>query len=74
MKMSLVVKLNDTKDNICHRASNKWNDLESFASTCTSETFGILHQFSVKQDYVIPQFDVKTTFLHSPIEDELYLE
>ena len=47
---------------------------ETFAPTCKSETFRILLQLSVKQGHVMHQFDVKTAFLHSPIEEEVYLE
>ena len=47
---------------------------ETFAPTCKSETFRILLQLSVKQGHVMHQFDVKTVFLHSPIEEEVYLE
>ena len=47
---------------------------ETFAPTCNPETFRILLQKSAKQDYVMHQFDVKTAFLHSPIDEEVYLE
>ena len=47
---------------------------ETFAPTCKPETFRILLQLSAKQGYVMHQFDVKTAFLHSPIEEEVYLE
>ena len=47
---------------------------ETFAPNCKPETFRILLQISVKQGYVMHQFDVKTAFLHSPIEEEVYLE
>ena len=47
---------------------------ETFAPTCKPETFRILLQLSAKQGHVIHQFDVKTAFLHSPIEEEVYLE
>ena len=48
--------------------------LETFAPTCKPETFRILLQLSAKQRHVMLQFDVKTAFLHSPIEEEAYLE
>ena len=47
---------------------------ETFAPTCRPETFRILLQLSAKQGHVMHQFDVKTAFLHSPIEEEVYLE
>ena len=47
---------------------------EIFAPTCKPETFSILLQLSAKQGHVMHQFDVKTAFLHSPIEEEVYLE
>ena len=46
---------------------------ETSAPTCKPETFRILLQLSAKQGHVMHQFDVKTAFLHSPIE-EVYLE
>ena len=42
---------------------------ETFAPTCKPEAFRILHQLSAKQVHVMHQFDVKTAFLHSPIEE-----
>ena len=47
---------------------------ETFAPTCKPETFRILLQLSAKQGYVMHQFDVKSTFLHSPMEEKVYLE
>ena len=47
---------------------------ETFAPTCKPVTFRILLQLSAKQCHVMHQFDVKTVFLHSPIEAEVYLE
>ena len=47
---------------------------ETFAPTCKPETFRILLQLSAKQGHVMHQFDVKKAFLHSPIEEEVYLE
>ena len=47
---------------------------ETFAPTCKPETFRILLQLSAKQSHVMHQFDVKKAFLHSPIEEEVYLE
>ena len=47
---------------------------ETFAPTCKPETFRNLLQLSAKQGHVMHQFDVKTAFLHSPIEKEVYLE
>ena len=47
---------------------------ETYAPTCKPETFRTLLQLSAKQGHVMHQFDVKTAFLHSPIEEEVYLE
>ena len=53
----------------------EWLDnFEIFAPTCKPETFRILLQLSSKQGHVMHQFDVKTAFLPSPIEEEMYLE
>ena len=48
--------------------------LETLAPTCKPETFRILLQLSAKQGHVMHQFDVKTAFLHSPIEEKASLE
>ena len=48
--------------------------IEIFAPTCMPETFRFLLQLSAKQGHVMHQFDVKTDFLNSPIEEEVYLE
>ena len=48
--------------------------VETFAPTCKPETLRILLQLSTKQGHLMHQFDVKTVFLHSPIEEEVYLE
>ena len=47
---------------------------ETFLPTCKPEIFRILLQLSIKQGHEMHQFDVKTAFLHSPIEEEVYLE
>ena len=47
---------------------------ETFKSTCRTDTLGILLQLSAKQDHDMQQFDVKRVFLHSSIEEEVYLE
>ena len=47
---------------------------ETFAPTCKPEALRILFQLSAKQGHVMHQFDVKTAFLHSLIEEEVYLE
>ena len=47
---------------------------ETFAPTCKPETFRILLQLSAAQGHVMHQFDVKTVFLHSQTEEEVYLE
>ena len=47
---------------------------ETFALTGKPETFRILLQQSAKQGHVMHHFDVKTAFLHSPVEEEVSLE
>ena len=47
---------------------------DTFLPTFKPETFRVLLQLSAKQGHVMHQFDVKRTFLHSPIEEEVYLE
>ena len=47
---------------------------ETFAPTCKPATFRILLQLSAKQGHVMHQFEVKTVFLHSQSEEEVYLE
>ena len=47
---------------------------ETFAPICNPETVRILLQLSAKQGHVMHQLDVKTAFLDSPIEEEVYLE
>ena len=47
---------------------------ETFALSFKPEKFRILLQLSAKQGHVMHQFDVKMAFLHSPIEEEGYLE
>ena len=46
---------------------------ETFAPTFKPETFRILLQLSAKHGHVMHQFDFKSAFLHSPIEEEVYL-
>ena len=50
------------------------NNIETLKPTCKPETFRILLQLSTRQGHVMHQFDVKTAFLHLPIEEEVYLE
>ena len=47
---------------------------ETFAPTCKPETFRILLQLSAKQGHAMHQFDVRTAFLQSTIEEKVYLE
>ena len=47
---------------------------ETFGPTCKSETFRIPLQLSAEKGHVIHQFDIKTVFPHSPIEEQVYLE
>ena len=48
--------------------------IKTFAPSCKPEIFRLLLQLSAKQSHVMHQFGVKTAFLHSPIEEEVYLE
>ena len=50
------------------------NCFETFAPNCKPETFRILIQISAKQGHVMHHFDVKTAFMHSSIEEEVYLK
>ena len=47
---------------------------ETFAPACKPETIRILLQLSAKQGRVMHQYDFKTAFLLSPIEEDMYLE
>ena len=58
----------------CFKQVEGLDTFETFAPTCKPETFRILHQLSAKQGLVMHQFEVKTAFLHSPIEEKVYLE
>ena len=58
----------------CFKQVEGLDYFETFAPTCKPETFRILLQLSANQGHVMHQFDVKTAFLHSPIEEEVYLE
>ena len=48
--------------------------LQIFAPTCKPDIFFTLLQLSAKRGHLMHQFNVKTAFLHSPIEEEVYLE
>ena len=43
-------------------------------TTCIPDTFKIARQLSAMQGHEMHQFDVKTAYLYSPIEEEVYLE
>ncbi len=47
---------------------------ETYAPTCKPETFRILLGAAAQKDLHLNQMDVKSTYLHSPIEEEIYLE
>ena len=47
---------------------------DTLARTFKSETIRIILQLTAKQGHVMHQFDVKTAFLQSPTEEEVYLE
>ena len=50
------------------------NECTNLRPICQPESLRILLQLSAKPGHVLHQFDVKTAFLHSPIEEEEYLE
>ena len=52
----------------------KTHYFETFAPTSKPETFSILLQLSAKQGHMMHHFDVKTAFLHSPIEESVHQE
>ncbi len=47
---------------------------ETYAPTCKPETFRILLGVAAQKDLHLNQMDVKSAYLHSPIEEEIYLE
>ena len=58
----------------CFKQLEGLDYFETFAPTCKPEIFRILLQLSAKQGHMMHQFVVKTAFLHSPLEKEVYLE
>ena len=47
---------------------------ETYAPTCKPETFRILLALAAKKELHLGQMDVKSAYLHSAIEEEIYLE
>ena len=47
---------------------------ETYAPTCKPETFRSLLAVAAQKDFHLGQMDVKSAYLHSPIEEEIYLE
>lgn len=47
---------------------------ETFAPTTRYDTIQVLLALSVSKDLKILQFDVKTTFLHGELDEEVYME
>ena len=58
------------------KVSNSWKDWTTLRllRLPVSRPFSILLQLSAKQGHVMHQFNVKTAFLRSTIEEEVYLE
>ena len=50
------------------------NFFDSYAPTCKPETFRILLAIAAQKDLHLGQMDVKSAYLHSKIEEEIYLE
>lgn len=47
---------------------------ETFAPTANMTSVRALMQISVQNDLIIHQMDVKTAYLHAPIEEEIYMD
>lgn len=47
---------------------------ETFAPTANICSVQALMQIAVQNDLIVHQIDVKTAYLHAPIEEEIYLE
>lgn len=47
---------------------------ETFAPTANICSVRALMQIAVQNDLIVHQMDVKTAYLHAPIEEEIYLE
>ena len=47
--------------------------LETFSPTARMETVRILMQISIQYDLILHQMDVKSAYLHAPIENEIYV-
>ena len=47
---------------------------DTYAPTCKPETFRILLAIAAQKDLHLGQMDVKSAYLHSKIEEEIYLE
>lgn len=47
---------------------------ETYAPTCKPETFRTLLAVAAQKDLHLGQMNVKSAYLHSPIEEEIYLE
>ncbi len=47
---------------------------ETYAPTCKPETFRILLGVAAQKDLHLSQMDVKSAYLHSTIEEEIYME
>ena len=51
----------------------KLDYLENFEQTCQTDTFRILFELSVKQRQMMRLVDMRTVFLHTSREKEIYL-
>ena len=47
--------------------------LETFSPTARMESVRILMQISIQYDLILHQMDVKSAYLHAPIENEIYV-
>jgi hypothetical protein len=47
---------------------------DTYAPTCKPETFRILLAIAAQKDLHLGQMDVKSAYIHSTIEEEIYLE
>ena len=47
---------------------------ETFAPTANICSVQALMQIAVQNDLIVHQMDVKTAYLHAPVEKEIYLE
>lgn len=81
-KWVYAMKENDEKGKIfkARYVAKGYNQIEgvdyhkTFAPTANLTSVRALMQVAVQTDYIIHQMDVKTAYLHAPIDEEIYLE